>query len=127
MIGRRDEEHKTTNNYIYIIGSDYLSSDLYNICESANKKSVNLMLDYKYNAKNDPNRFYYRSDHYNFAKNGIPSVFFFSGVHKDYHQPTDKVEKIEFDALYKRTQLAFFTVWELANRENRPIVDKEEK
>ena len=127
MIGRRDEEHKTTNNYIYIIGSDYLSSDLYNICESANKKSVNLMLDYKYNAKNDPNRFYYRSDHYNFAKNGIPSVFFFSGVHKDYHQPTDKVEKIEFDALYKRTQLAFFTAWELANRENRPIVDKEEK
>jgi Zn-dependent M28 family amino/carboxypeptidase len=72
----------------------------------------------------DPNRFYYRSDHYNFAKNGIPSVFLFSGVHADYHKPTDDVDKIEFDVLAKRTQLAFAILWELANRENRPVVDK---
>ena len=124
MIGRRDELHKNSNNYVYLIGSDYLSTDLYNICEDANKNYVNLFIDYKFNDKADPNRFYYRSDHYNFAKNGIPSVFLFNGVHDDYHKPTDKVDKIEFDALTKRTQLAFAIAWELANRENRPVVDK---
>jgi len=124
MIGRSDEFHKDSNNYVYLIGSDYLSTDLYNICEDANKNYINLFIDYKFNDRNDPNRFYYRSDHYNFAKNGIPSVFLFNGVHADYHKPTDEVDKIEFDALTKRTQLAFAIAWELANRDNRPVVDK---
>lgn len=124
MIGRRDDFHKDSNNYVYIIGSDYLSTDLYNICEDINKKYINLALDYKYNDRADPNRFYYRSDHYNFAKNGIPSVFFFNGTHADYHKPTDEVDKIEFDALAKRTQLAFAVAWEIANREKRLVVDK---
>lgn len=127
MIGRRDEEHADSNNYVYVIGSDYLSSDLYNICEDANKNYVHLDLDYKYNDKNDPNRFYYRSDHYNFAKHGIPSVFLFNGVHADYHQASDEPNKIEYDALAKRTQLAFAIAWELANRKDRPVVDKEDK
>lgn len=125
MIGRRDELHKDSNNYIYLIGSDYLSTDLFKICEAANKKHINLFLDYKFNDRADSNRFYYRSDHYNFAKNGIPSVFLFNGVHADYHQATDEVDKIEFDALTKRTQLAFAIAWELANREKRPVVDKD--
>lgn len=124
MIGRRDPFHKDTNNYVYVIGSDYLSTDLYNITEAASKNYINLNLDYKYNDKNDPERFYYRSDHYNFAKNGIPSVFLFNGTHEDYHKATDDVSKIEFDALEKRTKLAFVIAWELANRENRPVVDK---
>lgn len=124
MIGRRDELHKDSNNYVYVIGSDYLSTDLYNVCENANKKHNLLTLDYKYNDKNDKNRFYYRSDHYNFAKNGIPSVFLFSGVHEDYHKPGDDVEKIEFDALTARTKYAFAITWEIANRENRLVVDK---
>jgi Zn-dependent M28 family amino/carboxypeptidase len=127
MIGRHDEFHNDSSNYVYIIGSDYLSTDLYNICEDANKNYVNLFLDYKFNDRTDPNRFYYRSDHYNFAKNGIPSVFLFNGVHADYHKPTDEVDKIEFDALAKRAQLAFAIAWELANRENRPVVDKSGK
>ncbi|GEP52331.1 peptidase M28 [Flavobacterium noncentrifugens] len=127
MIGRHDDAHLDSSKYVYVIGSDYLSSDLYNICESANKKYVNLSLDYKFNDRNDPNRFYYRSDHYNFAKNGIPSVFFFTGTHADYHKPGDKVEKIEFDALTKRTQLAFAVVWEIANRKNRLVIDKDGK
>jgi len=127
MIGRRDDLHPETNNYIYVIGSDYLSSDLYNICESENKKYTNISLDYKYNDRSDPNRFYYRSDHYNFAKNGIPSVFLFSGTHVDYHKPGDKVEKIEFDALTKRTKYAFAIAWEIANREKRLVVDKDGK
>lgn len=127
MIGRRDEKHAASNNYVYVIGSDYLSTDLFNITEEANKKYVNLDLDYQYNDRTDPNRFYYRSDHYNFAKNGIPSVFLFNGVHADYHKASDEVEKIEFDALAKRAQLAFAIAWELANRENRPVVDKDGK
>ena len=124
MIGRRDDFHKDSNNYVYVIGSDFLSTDLFNITENANKNYVNLKLDYKYNSKTDSERFYYRSDHYNFAKNNIPSVFLFNGVHADYHKASDEVSKIEFDALTKRAQLAFAMAWDLANRENRPIVDK---
>ena len=127
MIGRHDEFHNDSSNYVYLIGSDYLSTDLFNICEAANKKNINLSLDYKFNDRNDPNRFYYRSDHYNFAKNGVPSVFLFSGVHADYHEATDEVDKIEFDALTKRTQLAFSIAWDLANRDDRPVVDKDGK
>lgn len=124
MVGRRDDLHPNTNNYIYLIGSDRLSTDLHNISEEANEKYTQLKLDYTYNAEDDPNRFYYRSDHYNFAKNGIPSLFYFNGTHEDYHQPSDDVSKIEFDALQKRVQLIFATAWELANRENKPVVDK---
>ena len=127
MIGRHDEFHTDSSNYIYLIGSDYLSSDLHNICESVNQQYTQLSLDYKYNDRKDPNRFYYRSDHYNFAKNGIPSVFLFSGTHEDYHKPGDDVDKIEFDALAKRTKLAFAIAWEIANRDKRLIVDKDGK
>ncbi len=127
MIGRHDEFHNDSSQYVYLIGSDYLSTDLFNICEDANKKYVNIKLDYKFNDRADPNRFYYRSDHYNFAKNGIPSVFLFNGVHADYHKASDEVSKIEFDALTKRAQFAFAIAWELANRENRPVVDKNGK
>jgi Zn-dependent M28 family amino/carboxypeptidase len=127
MIGRHDEFHPNSSDYIYLIGSDYLSTDLFNVCEETNKKYGNLALDYKYNDRADPNRFYYRSDHYNFAKNGIPSVFLFTGVHADYHKPGDDVEKIEFDALTKRTKYAFALAWEIANREKRLVVDKDGK
>jgi Zn-dependent M28 family amino/carboxypeptidase len=92
-----------------------------------NKKYIKMELDYKYNDKADKNRYYYRSDHYNFAKNGIPSVFYFNGTHADYHKPTDTVEKIDFVALKKRTQLAFITAWEISNRAERLFVDKENK
>jgi hypothetical protein len=127
MIGRRDDFHKDSNNYVYVIGSDYLSTDLYNICENVNQQYIKLAIDYKYNDKKDPNRFYYRSDHYNFAKHNIPSVFLFNGTHADYHKPSDEVGKIEFDALTKRTQYAFAIAWEIANREQRLVVDKTDK
>ncbi len=127
MIGRRDDLHPATNDYIYLIGSDYLSSELHAICENVNKKYINTTIDYKFNDRKDPNRFYYRSDHYNFAKNGIPSVFLFNGVHADYHKATDEIDKIEFDALTKRTQLAFAIAWEIANRDKRIVVDKDGK
>ena len=124
MIGRRDEAHANTNNYVYVIGADRLSTDLNTISALANAKYVQLDLDYKYNELTDPNHFYERSDHYNFAKNGIPAIFLFNGVHADYHQKTDEPDKIEYDALAKRAQFAFVTAWELANRKNRPVVDK---
>ena len=124
MIGRRDVEHANTNNYVYVIGADRLSSDLHNIVVAQNEKYTKLDLDFKFNDPKDPNHFYERSDHYNFAKLGIPSVFLFNGVHEDYHRKGDKPEKIEYDALTKRTQLAFVIAWDLANRENRPVVDK---
>ncbi|WP_366184463.1 M28 family peptidase [Flavobacterium ovatum] len=124
MIGRRDSDHSQNNNYVYAIGAERLSSDLYNILVAVNEKYTKLDVDFRYTANNDPSNYYTRSDHYNFAKFGIPSVFFFNGVHPDYHRSTDTADKIEFDALKKRTQLAFVLAWELANRENRIVVDK---
>ena len=106
-------------NYIYLIGADRLSQDLHNISEEANNKFTMLKLDYTFNALNDPNRFYYRSDHYNFAKNNIPIIFYFNGTHEDYHRPSDTVDKINYQLLRKRSRLIFYTLWELANREER--------
>ncbi|UPZ15347.1 M28 family peptidase [Flavobacterium humidisoli] len=124
MIGRRDVEHSNTNNYVYVIGADRLSSDLHNAVVAQNEKYIKMDLDFKFNDPKDPNHFYERSDHYNFAKHGIPAVFFFNGVHEDYHGKGDEPQKIEYDALTKRTKLAFVVAWDLANRENRPVVDK---
>ncbi|MCX2481231.1 M28 family peptidase [Pedobacter sp. MC2016-15] len=126
MIGRVDDAHQDNPEYIYIIGSDMLSSDLNAIGIKANDDNIKMNLDMRYNNRTDPNQFYYRSDHYNFAKHGIPVIFYFSGVHADYHQPGDEVSKINFDLLSKRAQLVYYTAWELANGAKRPVVDKNE-
>lgn len=123
MIGRSDKENEG-KNYVYVIGSDMLSTELKKINVAANKATQNLELNYKYDDPNDPMRLYYRSDHYNFAKHGIPVAFFFDGIHEDYHQPTDDPEKIDYTLLQKRAQLVFATAWELANRKERIVVDK---
>lgn len=117
MIGRSDTERKgDTINYVYIVGDDKLSSDLRPISEAANKK-INLELDYKFNDPKDPHRIYFRSDHYNFAKNGVPIIFYYDGMLKaDYHKPTDTPDKINYPLLAKRAQLVFYTAWEMANR-----------
>lgn len=127
MIGRRDDKHKDNGNYVYLIGSDRLSSELHAISEKANKNYTKLELDYKYNDRNDPEKIYYRSDHYNFAKNGVPALFYFNGVHADYHKATDTPDKIEYDLLQKRAQLVFATAWELVNRKERIKVDRDGK
>jgi Zn-dependent M28 family amino/carboxypeptidase len=126
MVGRTDKDHEGKGDYIYVIGSDKLSSELHAALLDQNKKSP-IDLDFRFNDPNDPNRFYYRSDHYNFAKNKIPVAFFFNGVHDDYHQPTDDVEKIEFDKMEKRARLVFNLTWEIANREKRLVVDSDKK
>ena len=126
MIGRLDKKHADNENYVYIIGSTMLSDDLHQISENTNKTYTNLELDYQYNTKDDPNRYYYRSDHYNFAKNNIPVIFYFNGVHEDYHKATDTVDKIIFSKMEKITRLVFYTAWDLANREKRIVVNKAE-
>ena len=126
MIGRIDARHKEDPNYVYLIGSDKLSTELHTLSENINKKYMNINLDYKYNDENDPNRFYYRSDHYNFAKNNVPIIFYFNGTHVDYHQPTDTPDKINYELLEKRTKLVFHTALEIANKETRIIADKAE-
>jgi|TARA_B100000959_G_scaffold214384_1_gene225661 hypothetical protein len=125
MIGRLDDWHDTAN-YVYLIGADRLSQELHDISEQVNKKYIRLNLDYKFNEEDDPNRYYYRSDHYNFAKNNIPVIFYFNGVHEDYHKTTDTVEKIDFKKTETITRLVFLTAWELANREERIVLDKAE-
>lgn len=122
MIGRKDDAHED-GNYVYLIGSDKLSTDLHKISEECNRTYTKMGLDYTYNDPKDPNRFYYRSDHYNFAKHGIPVIFYFSGVHEDYHKPGDDVEKILFDKMAVIGQLIFHTAWDVANRPNRLVVD----
>lgn len=123
MVGRIDDKYKDNPDYIYIIGSDRLSSDLHRINESVNQKYTQLTLDYTYNSETDPNNYYYRSDHYNFAKKGIPSIFYFNGTHEDYHRTTDDVDKINFDKMANVAKLIFHTLWELANRPERIVVD----
>ncbi len=119
MIGRVDERHKENEDYLYVIGADRISSELHYIIQEANDNFSNLSLDYKYNSEKDHNRYYYRSDHYNFATHGVPVVFFFNGEHEDYTKPTDTADKINYPLLAKRTQLIFATAWYLANSENR--------
>lgn len=117
MIGRIDKAHEPDSNYVYLIGADKISQELHNLSERTNVTHTQLDLDYTFNDENDPNQFYYRSDHYNFAKNGVPVIFYFTGVHDDYHQPTDTVDKIQFVKMKRIVELVFLTAWELANRE----------
>lgn len=127
MIGRIDPPHSLNPDYVYLVGSDKLSSELHALSEKANQTYTKLNLDYKYNDPNDPEKIYYRSDHYNFAKHNIPVIFYFNGVHEDYHNVGDTIDKINFRLLTKRAQLVFHTAWDLANRKERPLVDSNKK
>jgi hypothetical protein len=121
MIGRIDPDRKIgdSTNYVYVVGDDKLSSDLKVISEDQNNKNTKLELDYKYNDPNDRERIYFRSDHYNFARNGVPIIFYYDGMLRpDYHQPTDTPDKINYNLMAKRAQLVFYTGWEMANRDS---------
>lgn len=125
MIGRIDPTYKGDSlNYVFAIGEDKLSSDLQPITDSINKNYINMEIDRRYNDPNDKNRFYFRSDHYNFAAKGVPIIFYFNGTHADYHRPTDTVDKINFPLMYKRTLLVFYTAWDMANRKEMLKRDK---
>jgi hypothetical protein len=124
MIGRIDPKNEANKNYVYVIGADKLSSELHNINEQLNKTYTQLNFDYVYNDEAHPERLYYRSDHWNFAKNNVPIIFYFDGIHADYHKVSDEVSKIDFDLLALRTKCVFNVAWEVANREERLKVDK---
>jgi hypothetical protein len=121
MIGRVDTERTSadTLNYVYVVGDDKLSTELKPLSEGVNKKYLKMTLDYKFNDPKDPNRIYFRSDHYNFAKKGVPVIFYYDGMlQSDYHKPGDTPDKINYTLLKKRAQLVFYTAWEMANRDN---------
>jgi len=111
-------------NEVYVIGSKMMSAELGRLSEKINKSYLNLSFNYKYDDPNDPNRFFFRSDHYNYAQKGIPIIFYFNGVHEDYHQPSDSFEKIDYQKMEKITRTVYATAWELANAKQRPKVDK---
>jgi len=123
MVGRRDAQHKDSPPYLYVIGADKLSTELNTVSEKVNSLYTGLVFDYTYNDQQHPDRLYYRSDHWNFAKKNIPIIFYFDGIHEDYHKPSDEVDKIEFELLAKRTQCFFHTAWEIANRDGRIMPD----
>jgi Peptidase family M28 len=128
MIGRVGDLYKgkqDSANYIYVIGSEKLSSTLKVINEKNNNTYTKMTLDYKFDDPADTERIYYRSDHYNFAKHNIPIIFYFNGTHEDYHKKTDEVKKINFPLLTKRAHLVFYTAWEIANMANKPVVDRQ--
>ncbi|MES1218960.1 MAG: M28 family peptidase [Bacteroidota bacterium] len=119
MVGRIDDTRKQgdSSNYVYVVGDDKVSSDLKVISEAVNKRNGNVELDYKFNDPKDPERIYFRSDHYNFAKHGVPIIFYYDGMlNADYHKPTDTPDKINYTLMAKRGQLIFYTAWEMANR-----------
>lgn len=117
MIGRTDKKYDElkSSNYVYVIGSDKISTQLDSLLKVANKETENIVLDYTFNDDKDPNQFYRRSDHYNFARNGVPIVFFFTGEHADYHRPTDTVDKILFDRMVRIVHVIYATGWKVAN------------
>jgi hypothetical protein len=132
MIGRSKKEgdantrnaNLTGPNQIYLIGSTMMSTELGAVTDSVNKSYLNLEYDRRYDDPKDPNRFFSRSDHYNYARKGIPIIFFFDGVHEDYHRPGDEPQKIDYEKMERVTRTIYMTMWEVANLAVRPKVDK---
>jgi hypothetical protein len=132
MIGRSKKEGDTDPrdanlsgpNQIYVIGSTMMSTELGQLSQDVNSSFLKLDYDVRYDDPKDTNRFFFRSDHYNYAKKGIPIIFFFDGVHQDYHQAGDEPQKIDYDKMEKVTRTIYMTLWEVANLSTRPKVDK---
>ena len=133
MIGRSKKDGDTNPrnkelsgpNEIYVIGSKMMSTELGELTDAVNKSYLNVTYDYRYDDPSDPNRFFFRSDHYNYARKGIPIVFFFDGVHEDYHRPGDSADKIDYQKMEKVARTVYMTLWEVANRATPPKVDKQ--
>jgi hypothetical protein len=132
MIGRSKPEGDTDardkelsdKDTLYVIGSDKLSTELHKLNEATDNETAHLKFDYRYNDENHPERLYYRSDHYNYAKHGIPVIFYFTGLHRDYHRTTDDVDKIDFEKMERIARFIFATGWRVANLDHRVVVDK---
>ncbi len=133
MIGRsrNDGEDDQRNrdlsgpDELYVIGSKMLSTELGEISEGVNQAFTKMSFNYRYDDPKDPEQFFYRSDHIHYARKNVPIIFYFTGVHEDYHQPGDEVSKIDFAKYERVTRLIYATMWELAELKQRPKVDKE--
>lgn len=127
MIGRIDPTHPDENtDYVYIIGSNLVSQELHDINLRANETfGSKVQLHERFNSKDDPNQFYRRSDHWNFGKNNIPFIFYFTGTHEDYHGVDDEPDKIEYERMAKIAHVIFATAWQVANQDTRPEVSGE--
>ncbi|MEH0155920.1 M28 family peptidase [Limibacter armeniacum] len=126
MLGRIDDKHSGGGQYVYPIGSDFLSSDLHEIFTGISGSYFkDLTMDFEHNDPTHPKQYYFRSDQYNFAIHNIPVMFFTDGEHEDYHRPTDTADKIDYALLERRTELVFATAWELANVDEKPKVDQQ--
>jgi Zn-dependent M28 family amino/carboxypeptidase len=133
MIGRSKAENSTRmgerllagKHEIYVIGSKLMSTELGEISEAVNHSYLNLNFNYHFDNPQDPNHYFSRSDHYNYAIKGIPIIFYFDGSHEDYHRPSDSPDKIDYEKMEKVTRTIFITALELANRDKRPLVDKQ--
>jgi Zn-dependent M28 family amino/carboxypeptidase len=123
--GKPCNEYLSTENEIYVIGSEMMSSKLGEVTRAVNNSFSKLSYNYKYDDPKDTNRFFFRSDHFHYAVNGIPIVFWFDGVHEDYHQPGDEAEKIDYAKMEKVSRTIFLTMWEVADLKERPAVDKQ--
>jgi hypothetical protein len=132
MIGRSKADGDTNPanrnltgpNGIYVIGATMMSTELDKLTRRVNDKYLHLTYDFKYDDPKDTNRFFYRSDHINYARQGIPILFFFDGVHEDYHRLGDEVSKIDFNKMEHVARTIYQTLWELASLKDRPVVDK---
>ena len=133
MIGRSKKPGDTNpknkelsgENEIYVIGKDMMSSTLGSIVDGTNKGYLNIAYDTRYDDPKDPNRFFFRSDHFNYAQNGIPITFWFDGVHEDYHQVGDSPDKIDYQKMEKVARTILLTLLELTDLKDRPKIDKQ--
>jgi Zn-dependent M28 family amino/carboxypeptidase len=126
MIGRNRCDRPSEANTVYIVGSDRISTELHNLNEDANLALASpLTLDYEFNDVSDLESYYTRSDHYSYAAKNVPVIFFFNGVHRDYHYVTDEVDKILFPKMARITELAYATAWRLANLDHLPVRDNQ--
>jgi hypothetical protein len=124
MVGRNRNDDPKQANTILVVGSDRISTELHNINEDANASLPKpLTLDYEMNDPADTESIYTRSDHYSYAVKGIPIIFFFSGLHPDYHQPGDEVSKIIFEKIQRVAQLAYETGRRVGNLDHFPVRD----
>jgi hypothetical protein len=133
MIGRSKREGDTNPknaelsgpNEIYVIGSKMMSTELSALSDRVNQSYLNLSYNFKYDDPKDPNQFFFRSDHYNYARRGVPIIFFFDGEHEDYHRPGDEPSKIDYQKMERVCRTIFLTGWEIANLATRPKIDKQ--
>ena len=109
---------------IYVIGSKMMSTELGELSERVNSKFLNVKFNYRYDDPKDPNRFFFRSDHYNYASKGVPIIFYFDGVHEDYHGLGDEVDKIDFNKMEKVVRTVYETMWEISGLNKRPVIDR---